>query len=509
VGLLADIDAMGLCTAYDKFVIKLEPVLEAMSARGIPVSPAEHARVTAELTATVAAAELTMQAMVPDEVRGVQPKLGYKRVPKDTSGMVQRDFAYGDELDGDGVARTMYETRWCKLKPWKPSGGATGGLIRYMKHKKHPVPRAFKTDTETTAELELRRLAKSTRDPLYLAVIEYRELKGLLTNHVKNWEPGGDGRVHPTFYYETGTGQLGARRPNSMNAPKHKKNQGDIFRSMIVAKEGHTLVELDYKSFHVQTLAFEARDPDLLRLGKLDIHSFLTAHFLRLPDADRLAALTTEDLRAALARIKREHKQVRDAKVKHALLGYNNGMGYRKCYYQYMEFFDGQNEAKRIFELLDSLFPRAKAYRQRICDLAHSQGYLISRFGCIRWFWEVYKWSGGKWTYGEDHEAALSFFTQNDGHCTLKDAMLRIDAAGWAERYRMINPMHDALMFEVPDAMLATAVPALAVEMERPSDVLINSEVAPTGLAIEVEAHVGKSWNRMQTIDWRTYGQAG
>jgi len=495
---------MGLSRGYQKFVLDLEPVLEDMSARGIPVSPAEHARVTAELLATVAAADAAMQAMVPDACKQVSPSRGYKKLPKDTTGLIQRWFTIEDEQPAS-MSVGLQEERWCKLKPWKPS---QPGLVRYMKHRRHPVPRAFKTDKETTAELELRRLAKSTRDPLYLAVVEYRELKTLLSNHVSNWKPGADGRVHPTFYYETGTGQLGARRPNSMNAPRHKANQGDIFRSMIVPKEGHTLVELDYKSFHVQTLAFEARDPDLLRLGKLDIHSFLTAHFLRLGDAERLIGLADGDLGRRLAAIKREHKHTRDAKVKHALLGYNNGMGYRKCYYQYMEFFENQNESKRVFELLDSLFPRAKRYRKEICDKAHSQGYLISRFGCIRWFWEVYKWSAGKWAYGEDHESALSFFTQNDAHCHLKEAILRCRLNGYDTRYGLINPIHDALMFEVPDALLAEAVPALAQEMERASDVLIDPEVAPTGLSVEVGVSVGKVWNRMCEIDWRNYGSS-
>lgn len=471
MGLLQDIDNMGLSAGYRKFVLELEPVLVAMSKRGIPVSPEQHAQVTATLTQQVADLEAAMQTLVPD---------GAKKM-----------------------------TKWKKKQnvflTWKPSGGPNGGLIRYMKFRQHPVPKAFKTDKETTGELELRRLAKSTKDPLYEKVIEYRELKGLLTNHVKNWTPGPDGRVHPVFYYETGTGQLGARRPNSMNAPKHKANQGDIFRSMIVAREGHTLVELDYKAFHVQTLAFEAQDPDLLKLGKLDIHSFLTAHFLRLPGAEALSELPTEDVRERLASIKKQHKAVRDAKVKHALLGYNNGMGYRKCYYQYMEFFDGQNESKRIFELLDSLFPRAKEYRQRVCDLAHSQGYLISRFGCVRWFWEVYKWSAGKWAYGEDHEAALSYFTQNDAHCHLKEAMLKLRASGADIRFGLINPIHDALMFECKDELLHECVHGVATEMERPSVVLVDPVVAPGGLSVEVGVSVGKSWNRMQEIDWRTY----
>lgn len=462
---------MGLALGYQRYVLDLEPVLAAMSKRGIPVAPAEHARVMEQLKVEVEKLREDMQALVPVELRKVK----------------------------------HYKTKPDKLLPWTPSAGPKGQLIPYMRHRGHAVPRAFKSDDETTAELELRRLWKQTGDPLYGKVIEYRELLGLRNNHCKNWTPGPDGRVHPTFYYDTGTGQLGARRPNSMNAPKHKANQGDIFRSMIVAREGHTLVEVDYRSFHVQTLAFEAQDSELLKLAKLDIHSFLTAHFLRIPGADALAGHTTEELRERLGRIKAEHKTVRDAKVKHALLGYNNGMGYRKCYHQYMEFFDGQNECKRVFELLDSLFPRSKQYRQKICDLAHAQGYLISRFGCIRWFWEVYKWgSQGKWTYGEDHEAALCFFTQNDGHCHLKDAMLRLRASATDDRARLINPIHDALMFEVPDDDLVETIPRIIAEMERPSTVLVDPVVAPGGLVVEVEAKVGKSWNRMS--EWRPYG---
>jgi DNA polymerase I-like protein with 3'-5' exonuclease and polymerase domains len=473
VGLLKDIADMGLALGYQRYVLDLEPVLVDMSKRGIPVAPVEHARVMEQLKGEVARLLEDMQAMVPIEIRKVK----------------------------------HYKTKPDKLLPWKPSGGAKGQLVAYMKHRGHAVPRAFKSDDETTAELELRRLAKQTRDPLYDKVIEYRELLGLRNNHCKNWTPGADGRVHPTFYYETGTGQLGARRPNSMNAPKHKANQGDIFRSMIVAREGHTLVEVDYKAFHVQTLAFEAQDRDLLRLAKLDVHSFLTAHFLRIPGADALISCSTEELQERLARIKAEHHATRDAKVKHAMLGYNNGMGYRKCFHQYMEFFDGQNECKRIFELLDSLFPKAKSYRQEVCDLAHRQGYLISRFGCIRWFWEVYKWGDqGKWTFGEDHEAALSFFTQNDGHCHLKDAMLRLRALGVDEEARLINPIHDALMFEVPDANLPSVIPIIIKEMERPSEVLVDPVVAPGGLSVEVEAKVGKSWNRMS--EWRRHGTA-
>ncbi len=467
--LLRDLRDRGLLESYERYVRRMEPLLRATGERGMPVSAEAHAAAYAEAKNRVAALFEEMQAMVPDECK---PLRVYKRKPS------------------------------VRL-PFRPSNKA---LVQYMKYRQHPVPRAWKSQRDTTSQDELRRLARTTKDPLYECVLAYRDAQTLVANHLKNWEPCQPlscgrcshgvawccgGRVHPTFY-NTATGQLGARRPNTMNAPRHKDTQGRLFRSIVRARPGYTLLSFDYKGFHALYLAHESGDRDFERLVRIDVHSFLTAHFLRLPGAEECIGWDDARLRDYLSDVKRQHKPVRDNKAKHALLGYNNGMGWRKLFFMYRDFFDKQAEARRLMELLDALFPVAAAWRRRIVEQAHEQGFLISRFGCIRYFWEVKRWQGGTWSHGDDAEAAISYLQQNHAHCHLKDVMLRLDEAGALDRYGFVTPIHDDLTFECPTGLVEEAVPYIRREMEAPNPI--------TGLSVEVEAKKGEIWANMSEV---------
>jgi len=473
MGLFQQLHKQGLWRGYSRHVVALEPVLRNMSIRGMPVDKAAFDEVVATLEQAFEEAKAKMQELVPYEVK---QKKGYKQ-PK-----------------ADGTTE--------RVLPWTPS---SKGLVRYMVFKGHPVPKHIKTRKNTTNQLEIIRLYRKTHDPLYKAVIDYRKAQTVLTNHVKNWKPGVDERVHPVYYMDPATGQLSARRPNTMNAPKHDDPEtggfAQVFRTMIKPPAGKTLMEFDYRAFHVQTLGFEAQDADMMRMGRLDIHSFVTAHFLKLGDASKLVGLPDDELRERLARVKKEHKHVRDAQCKHALLGYNNGMGYRKLYLQYMEFFQSQSEAKQVMDLLDHLFPKSKSYRERIVQQAHEQGYLISRHGYIRYFWEVFRYKGrGEWGHGDDAEAALCFFTQNDAHGELKDRILAIAEHGLDERYGLLNCIHDSLIFECPSELVLDCRDQVREIMEAPSKILIDPVVAPRGLSVEVEVVAGPHWAAMKGI---------
>ena len=433
----------------------------------MPVDADAFAEVVATLTRDFEAAKADMQALVPDEVKTLKV---YKRKPS-------------------------------RLLPWSPSNK---GLLKYIRYRGHPVPKAIKTGKDTTNHVEIARLARRTRDPLYAKVIQYRKAQTILKNHVKNWAPGPDGCVHTTFYFDPATGQLSSRRPNVQNAPKHDDPEfggyAKVFRSMVKGRSGKWILEFDYKAFHVQTLGFEARDLTLMRMGRLDIHSFVTANFLKLPEAAKMATMDDDSLREYLAWVKRTHKYTRDAQCKHALLGYNNGMGYRKLFLQYMEFFASQSEAKKTMALLDDLFPAAKAYREEICQKAHEQGYLVSRHGYIRYFWEVFRWQGGEWSHGDDHEAALCFFTQNDAHGELKDRILTLAERGLDEKYGLLNTIHDSIIFECAFDLVDECVYTVKQIMEAPSKVLVDPVSAPGGLAVEVDVQGGPSWADMKGL---------
>src|SRR5579872_1082242 len=296
--LFHDLQQKGLWRGYMRHVVGLEPILCQMADRGMPISRARYEAITSRLDSECATLKAEMQALVPETVKTLKP---YKRTPKNLDGCIQRD----------GI--------WYRVSPWAPSNK---GLIRYMRHRGHTVPTDYKTKKETTGELELKRLARSTDDPLYWKVLAYKKLSTVLDNHLPGWRPDADDRVHSTFYFDPATGQLSSRRPNLQNAPQQppkdikglETNPADLFRSMVEARDGHILLEFDFKSFHAQTLAFEAEDADYLRLAKLDIHSFLTAHLVRDPDAQRCIEWPDNKLREFLSGVKRKYKFERDYK---------------------------------------------------------------------------------------------------------------------------------------------------------------------------------------------------
>jgi DNA polymerase I-like protein with 3'-5' exonuclease and polymerase domains len=474
VSLLTDLKQKGLWNSYARHVVGLEPVLRRMAKRGVPVDPTVYDEVGQILKRDHETALQKMQEIVPDEIKN---KKFYKKTPKNLKGTYQTP---------EGV--------WYRVAQWKPSNK---GLLSYIRFKGHRVPTDYKTKKETTKEIEVRRLYGETGDPLYRAVVDYRKAGTILNNFMVNWKPGADSRVHTTFYFDPATGQLSSRRPNIQNAPKHDDPEfggyAKVFRRMIKAPAGYVIMEFDFKSFHAQTLAFEAQDKDYLRLAKLDIHSYLAAHFIHEPKAKYIIEASDAELKDYLKWIKKNHAFVRDYKAKRAILGYGFGMQYKKLYDMNKESFENQTEAKRLLKLLDELFPRAKAWRDEIRQRAHQQGYLISRHGYIRHFWEVYKWKGGEWKNGDDSEAAIAFLPANDAFGEIRDRMLWIVEQGLDEKYGLCNTVHDSLIFECPLELADECRIVIPRLMETPSKVLVNS-ICPDGLSVEVDAKSGPSW---------------
>src|SRR6267154_2307450 len=171
-------DRRGVFKGYLRYVYNLRPVLEKMEDRGIPINDTRRREFGTELDLAAAETDKEMQLLVPDELKNVHPKEGYKRIPKDTTGMIRKYFAltqkeqeFLDYVGNNDKHVPVHEERWCRLEPFKPSSQQ---LIRYMRHRGHPVPINLKKGKETSEAKELERLAKKTHDPLYRKVIWYR-----------------------------------------------------------------------------------------------------------------------------------------------------------------------------------------------------------------------------------------------------------------------------------------------------------------------------------------------
>ena len=280
-----------------------------------------------------------------------------------------------------------------------------------------------------------------TGDTFYLKVVEYRGLRKLRGTYVDGFVPGPDGCVHTSFTFDTGIGQLSSRNPNIQNFPKLKPTPAlaKAMRRMVAARPGHIITEWDFKSCHVMTLGFLAEDVDYMRLGRLDIHSFVAWHFLGHWDGRAAFAWPDEKLRAEFKWLKSDadRKRVRDNQAKPGILGIGNGLKAKGLYERYMESFpptecvtcggrgwvpgarasttkrclraretkvqSGQRTAEIVLEVCGELFPRVFEYQKAEARRAHEQQFLKTPFGHIRRFYEVFRWDArkGDWAPGD------------------------------------------------------------------------------------------------------------
>jgi hypothetical protein len=553
-----------LLDGWTEQLVRLTPILDHMSERGIGIDNDKRIGLDSEFKETQDEIDSKIQALTPDEIKNVEPKDGFKRKQKglpliclEAAGQTTL-FADPPSLSaasGSGVASsaplragggnrvvsddgTIYVTRtfkdartklpvqrWARLLPFAANGADQ--VKRYLKWKGYAIPRDFKTEKETTAEEGLRRLIKEHNDPLLPLILDYREVGKARSTYVQGWEPAADGRVHPFFLYRPATGQISSQSPNAQNFIKHSKI-ARAMRRMIVASPGHVLIESDYSGFHVLTLGFESADPTYIRLARIDMHSFFVlAGMLRLEPFEKLVEMDDAGLADKLKWYRkspvtyaayngRTFNRIRNEIGKHAILAYGNGQMARGLFMKNREAFGTLREAEKCQSALDRLFPKPFAWKRAITLQADRQAYLISRYGYIRWFWDVFArrpvganyqpkpgqqvieaGNGRRWLLapGDDHEAAISYLIQNDAFGIKRGAMVKIGDLGLDSKYGLITEIHDSLVFDCPGHLEDECVQMVKAIMEAPSPYLRDPYVAPDGLWAGVEIKRGRNWD--------------
>lgn len=537
-----DLNRTGIRRGYDKHIVRLNKVLQAMCARGFPVDLQARDQFRTALSDEAEKINLWLQSQVPDSLRTISPKAGFKvnppqvrelakilgvKLTKGREKLLPEDFKLTVKANCNldcKVFEDGYERFYHSLA-FLPS--SDDQVKAYIKVRGYKMPTKLKekdehgNPKETTEKKGLERLYKQTHDEFFLRLIEYRELEKMKSTYVDGWRPDKNGRVHSEFLFAPATGQLSSRNPNIQNIPKGYKLAHE-FRKCIRPKPGHVLLAFDWSAFHALMLGFEAKDPDYMLLSRLDIHSYLAGHLLKLDGRDGWLQLPIEDLAGVLGQIKHDYPKVRGKKAKPAVLGYQLGLGASKLYDMNLESYESKKDAQYTIDMLNTIFPKAAAFREDIKKLASRQGYLLSRHGYIRRFFDIYgrrqiseryeplpyervfygkNGKRYKQVTGEEGEAAIAFPVQNDAHGHAKDVILALDARGALEEYGFINFIHDELLFECPETMVDRCMETVSTHMEAPSCILVDDKVAPKGLACGIEASIGReSWAEMETI---------
>lgn len=542
-------DGPTVLDSYNRLVADIQPILANMKWRGIPINKTKMLSFLKSVVTRRRELGSDIQQFIPNALRTCHPKTGYKKTPKTIQGMILQDFKFNAEskrckcfkihkkdieywstletaeIDSVGRLRApkpdcevcngigwinlpdRIETRWCSLQPFNPNSPPQ--MRAYAIYNHHRVPKNSKGKYAMDKET-IEKLYKGTHDELYKQAINFREFTKM-RGYALGWMPHEDGRIHPTGSFFPATGQLSFTEPNAQTQPSISKYGplAEEFASGIEAPSGCVLIEFDFKSYHAQTLGFEANCPSYIRLAKIDIHSYLATCMLKIEHHEQALEWSNQELREWLEWYKKNYhlkdgtpfKKIRDKQAKPAILGYGFGLGAGKLYRLNEESFDNERQAKHTLDTLDATFSEVKRFRDTIPLVAYKQGgKLISRYGCVRWFWDIQRFNFHKRQYEHsgDWERCIAFLPANVAFCHKKLIMRQLEDCGMNERYQLILDIHDALLFCCSVDLSDEAISEVQMAMQQPSEYMVLK--SGEKLAFEVEVKVGADKGHMKEV---------
>lgn len=282
----------------------------------------------------------------------------------------------------------------------------------------------------STRESELEKI----RDmhPIVGDILEYRELKKLLSTYIENLPPlldAGD-RLHAQFLQTgTTTGRMASQNPNLQNIPLHSE-RGRAIRHAFVASEGFTLVALDYSQIELRLAAILSGDEKLSAIFKSgrDVHREVAAQVFHVaPEAVDL-------------------EMRRRAKVINFGILYGMGVNALRA-----QLGSTTAEAHQYLEEYFSTFKTLSDYLEKTKGFARKHGYTETLFGRRRQFPEMK--SSLPYVRAQAERMAINAPLQGTQADIIKLAMVRVDEMLKNEKAEddayLLLQVHDELVYEI------------------------------------------------------------
>ena len=293
---------------------------------------------------------------------------------------------------------------------------------------------------------------------LFELVQEYRrwgKLKGTYLDGYMRHINETTGRIHPDLLpLGTETGRFASRNPNMQNCPR-KGNDPVGIRGMIVAPAGCVLLSLDFSQIELRVGAFYCRDEKMLdtycqpgsgRRGG-DIHAQTTSVIYGIPFEQAV------DKNA-------EYFKERRTIAKNCNFGVFFGL-FAKGLQRNLKFKAGLEttlpECEKIIGNLKAGYPRLAEWQEQTKQQARGRMYSETWLGRRRYLPGIISSDWGKRSFAE--RCAMNTPIQGTAADILKLALARL-VAGLPSRpwLRPLLQIHDELVFEVPEDMVADAV---------------------------------------------------
>jgi len=340
------------------------------------------------------------------------------------------------------------------------------GLVLFEKMQLDPKAKktakgSYSTDEETLSAI-------ADRHPIIPAILEYRELRKMLSTYV---EPlplllsPVDGKIHTTFNQSlTATGRLSSMKPNLQNIPVRSEMGKEIRKAFVPSEPGSVIVSADYSQIELRLMAALSGDEGLVeafREGK-DIHTATAAKVFKESESD----------------VTREQR----SRAKTANFGIIYGIS---AFGLSQRLGISRSDSKALIDEYFVQYPGVRAYMDGMKEKAREKGFVETMFHRKRFLPNIN--SRNQVVRGLAERNAINAPIQGTAADIIKVAMIRV-----AERLhreglaaRMILQVHDELVFDVPAAEVERVCALAKEEMEG---------VVSIGFPLTVECGVGKNW---------------
>jgi DNA polymerase-1 len=320
--------------------------------------------------------------------------------------------------------------------------------LRTLLFEKLQLPVLKKTKTGPSTDYDVLEELAGMGHEVPKLLIAYRELSKLKSTYVDAL-PGyihpDTGRIHTSFnQVGAATGRLSSSDPNLQNIPV-RTERGESIRRAFMAPPGFRLLVADYSQIELRLLAHFSEDPAFVRAFEQggDIHRQTAAVIFGLPQDQVTAEMRAQAKTINFATI---YGQGPVALARQLGITLEAAKAFIK---QYFERFAG-----------------VRAWLDRTIAQAREKGYVETLFARRRYIPELKDRNFNIRAFGE--RTATNSPLQGSAADLIKVAMIRIHAAlpQAAAGSRMLLQVHDELVFEVPEAQVASAKEMVKRHME-------------------------------------------
>ncbi|OGG78057.1 hypothetical protein A3A36_02705 [Candidatus Kaiserbacteria bacterium RIFCSPLOWO2_01_FULL_52_12b] len=341
----------------------------------------------------------------------------------------------------------------------------------------HIIPDRMKKTAggqRSTRESELEKM----RDmhPIISDILQYRELKKLLSTYIENLPPllDGDNRLHAEFVQTgTTTGRMASQNPNLQNIPIHSE-RGRAIRHAFIASNGFELVSFDYSQIELRLAAILSGDKKLCAIFKngRDVHREVAAQVFH------------------VAPEKVDAEMRRRAKVINFGILYGMGVNALR-----VQLGSTTAEAHQFLEEYFDTFKTLSEYLESTRGFARTHGYTETFFGRRRQFPEMK--SSLPYVRAQAERMAINAPLQGTQADIIKLAMVCIDETLEKEHAHedahLLLQVHDELVYEIASKRVDSLSTKIKDIME---SVLPRGETH--GVPVIVTMKKGLDWGSME-----------